>query len=158
MRRIATLVATGAVAATTAIALTAGPASADTVRTAEPLRGGPQVSVDAVNHAWKTSGKYGISGVQAYGSWAHYTKNGKKKIKINLTVKDTNLKDGLTAALEVIHGNKVVILPLPAGTVKASGTVYYAVTKVYVREVLGYPISSTKFRVTKHAKSYKKLG
>ncbi|GAB3963522.1 hypothetical protein GCM10029978_021620 [Actinoallomurus acanthiterrae] len=158
MRRIATLVATGAVAATTAIALTAVPASADTVVNAETLQSSPQVSAEAASHSWSTSGKYGVAGAKASGSWSHYTKKGTTRIKINLTLQDTNPKDGLTAGLEVIHGGKTVVLPLPPGVFKASGKVYFAVKYAYVREVLGYPVSSTKFRVTKHGKAYKRLG
>ncbi|MEV5747198.1 hypothetical protein AB0L00_05220 [Actinoallomurus sp. NPDC052308] len=163
MRRIATLVATGAVAAAAAIALAAGPASADTKSMesvgskAELLKAGsqPQVSATAVAtpYSWATSGSSGVTGAAAKGRWGHYTSKGKKKIKITITLKDTAPRDGKYAGFEVKNPNTGVIHKYYATAAYATGTKYYFGTYVYVREALvGSDGSFTP------AKGWKKVG
>ncbi|MCO5993938.1 hypothetical protein [Actinoallomurus rhizosphaericola] len=166
MRRFATLVATGAVAATAAIALAAGPASASTTGKAEALKvnGQPQVSTAAVAtpHAWALSNtksnneKYGVAGASASGRWGLYTSKGKKKIKVTIHLMDTDTKDGKFAGLQILNPSTKVVhnYYVPAGYVGANDTKYFWGKDVYVREAL----VNSKGSVVKTGKSWKKLG
>ncbi|MEV5704224.1 hypothetical protein [Actinoallomurus sp. NPDC052274] len=146
MRRIATLVATGAVAAAAAISLAAAPANADTgVRFGSPSTS--SITASAVStKPWKTSGSSGLAGVTASGR-VGWVKKG-KVIRFSATVKDT-MKDGLRAGLEVkISGQDAFVMP--------SGHFDVAGSHIKVREVLGH-VKGNQFYYTRQAKAWKTL-
>ena len=93
MRRIATLVATGAVATAAAVTLAVSPASADTAAVA--LKGtaastsAGAFSTAATHHGWASKGKAYVS---ASGWYAHSTKSGKKITQVYGYIKDTRSK------------------------------------------------------------------
>ncbi|GAA4612443.1 hypothetical protein GCM10023195_53350 [Actinoallomurus liliacearum] len=171
MRRIATLVATGAVAAAAAIALAAGPASADTKSMETVPLGSLQsapaggVHATATYHYWQIGGTkrsgytrwsapYDIAGVYTYGKYWNY----KSKLALSVYGKDTKA-DGLAAGFEIkIPGEKYPLVITPkTGKKTFSDSGYVNAKYAYIREVLGHRNTKTKtFTVTKAGK-YKKI-
>ncbi|MCO6006188.1 hypothetical protein NE236_14440 [Actinoallomurus purpureus] len=163
MRRIATSLAAGTVAATAAAALLAAPATAATPANGDgtgPLRGArPVMTIEALKlHPWKTGGASGVAGAAAQGTWARYTKNGKKKVRLDIKLKDTAPKDGLSPAIGIkFPGQAEYFLFLWPGETSGEGILTYTATSVKVREAVGVPVSSNHFKTSRAGKKFKKL-
>jgi hypothetical protein len=150
MRRIATLVATGAVAAAAAISLMAAPASAASADNkaviSNSLQSGVSVEASIKYHYWQIGGtkhkgytrwggSYDIAGVYTYGKYGTY----KGKLVLYVYGKDTKA-DGRSAGIEIkgIPGDKYPRVYIPKKGKKTFSVVGNAGTKyVYIREVLG---------------------
>lgn len=153
MRRIATVVATGAVATVAGLGLMATSASADTAVSANNWGSGAASNSRVTLHAWHTSGKSGLAGVVAKGKWGKTS----SKTYICVSVHDSKA-DGKSPGLEARttrggHNYYTVFT-------KNSGTPCFSTKRashLVVREVLGHKVSGNKFHITKAARSYKKL-
>ncbi|GAB3963524.1 hypothetical protein GCM10029978_021630 [Actinoallomurus acanthiterrae] len=161
MRRIATHLAAGAIAATAAVALLAAPATAATPASGDhPLRGArPLVTIEALkHHKWKTSGSSGVAGAAAQGTWARSTSKGKTKVTFYLKLRDTTPKDKLKPALGIkIPGQREYFLFLDPGDNVGADTITFTATSVKVREAVGTPMSSTYFKPARLGKKFKTL-
>jgi hypothetical protein len=169
MRRIATLVAAGAVAAAAAISLAAGPASAATTDGKAVLGSlsTPQVSAQSTSyHYWQIGGTkkagytrwgkpYDIAGVYTYGKYGKYTSS---KLLLFVYGKDTK-SDGKSAGLQVkIPGQKDTVVFAPkAGKTTFSASGYVNAKYVYIREVLGHRNTKTNVFTVTNAGQYKKI-
>lgn len=165
MRRIATTVATGAIAVAAAVALTAAPAGAATKANLGSLHSGVTTDATVSYHYWQFGGTkhtgvtrygapYDIAGVYTSGKYGKYSST---KLMLYVHVVDTKA-DGLAAGIEIkVAGQDPFIITPAVGhkTADDHGTV--PSRSVYVREVLGHRNSTTHvFTVTKAGK-YKKF-
>lgn len=150
MRRFATLVATGAVAAAAAISLMAAPAGAASAGhkavIGKSLQSGVSVEASIKYHYWKIggakkkgytrwTGAYDIAGVYTYGKYGTY----KGKVVLYVYGKDTKA-DGRSAGIEVkgLPGTKYSQVWIPnkgKKTFSVGGNT--GAKSVYIREVLG---------------------
>ncbi|GAA4634847.1 hypothetical protein GCM10023196_078010 [Actinoallomurus vinaceus] len=166
MRRIATLVATGAVAAAAAITLAAAPASAASAGQKAVIgRSLPSVSATGVEaaisyHYWQIGGTkkagvkywgkgYDVAGVYTHGKYGTY----KGKLVLYVYGTDTK-KDGKSAGIEIkgIPGDKYPRVYTPKKGKKTFSAVGNTGAKyVYIREVLGHK-NGAYFDVTKAGK------